>query len=368
MAEPPAGHRVHDVVRGHPLTRRKTYLDAARGLAVAIMVLAHVTDAFTREADRADDRYFTAVFINGLAAPMFLFLAGVALTMAAESRSRTIGRTDAGRSILRRGWQVFGLAFLFRAQSQLLGWGPWRNFLKVDILNVMGLAMVGAAAIWRVVPARSGRIAVYAIATGLFAMLNPLVRDWVWVDGLPEWLGAYVRSIPGRTSFSLFPWAGFLTAGALLGELVDAARTPVLERRLHATLAVVALGAVGASIALSYLPPIYADTEFWSTSPAFFFIRLGLVAATIPLAWVTAVSWEPIVTLGRSSLFVYWIHVEMVYGSATIPLRRTMPYELAVVVALMLCALLYKLVHVKNAWMTRRALPRPLGFLAPVLK
>ena len=332
------------------------------------MVFAHVTDAWTRDADRNDGRFFATVFVNGLAAPMFLLLAGVALALAAESRCRVIGRVEAGRTVRRRGWQVFGLAFLFRAQSQLLGWGSWVNFLKVDILNVMGLAMVGVAWIWSLVPGRQWRIWGYAIATAHFAMLNPVVRDAAWLAPLPDLLEWYVRSMPGRTSFSLFPWAGFLTAGALAGELVAGARDPKQELRVHGGLAVAATLCIALGIALSFLPSIYADSEFWSTSPTFFFIRLGLVVATIPLAWLINLSWEPLVTMGRSSLFVYWVHVEMVYGAATLPLNRLLPWELTMLSALALCALLYKLVHAKNAWLARRPLPSRLEFLAPVLK
>jgi hypothetical protein len=32
--------------------------------------------------------------------------------------------------------------------------------------------------------------------------------------------------------------------------------------------------------------------------------------------------WSPLQTLGRSSLFVYWIHVEMVYGLMSLPLHQ----------------------------------------------
>jgi hypothetical protein len=32
------------------------------------MVAAHVTDAWTREADRHDDRFFMTAFVNGLGA------------------------------------------------------------------------------------------------------------------------------------------------------------------------------------------------------------------------------------------------------------------------------------------------------------
>ena len=332
------------------------------------MVLAHVTDAWTRDADRHDERYFTAVFVNGLAAPMFMLLAGVALAMAAESRARSIGAPAAARSVRRRGWQVFGLAFLFRAQSQLLGWGPLVNFLKVDILNVMGLTMVGTAWAWGIAPSRAVRIWMYAGATVFFAMLNPVVRDLPWLAVVPDPLEWYIRPTAGRAAFSVFPWAGFLTAGALAGELIDAARGPGQERRLHLGLAATALAGVTTSYLLSFLPSIYTTSEFWSTSPVFFFIRLGLVTAAIPLAWAVGLSWQPLVAMGRSSLFVYWIHVEMVYGSWAVLLRRRLPWELTVVCALALCVLLYRLVLLKNSWLARRPLPARLGFLAPVLR
>ena len=52
-----------------------------------------------------------------------------------------------------------------------------------------------------------------------------------------------------------------------------------------------------------------------------------------------------ITTLGRSSLFVYWIHVEMAYGGLSRPLKRALPLELSLVATVALCALLYEIVR-----------------------
>ncbi len=47
------------------------------------------------------------------------------------------------------GWQIFGLAFLFRLQSMAHQRRRPQSLLKVDILNVMGLSMLaGAALAW----------------------------------------------------------------------------------------------------------------------------------------------------------------------------------------------------------------------------
>jgi uncharacterized membrane protein len=339
-----------------------------RGIAVVIMVGAHVTDAWTREADRHDERFFLTVFVNGLAAPLFLLLAGVSLAMAAESRARAVGAGGAFASIHVRGWQVFGLAFLFRLQSQVLGWGPLVNLLKVDILNVMGLAMVGAAWIWRAAGSRAPRVAAFAAATAAFTFLTPLVRDATWIEWLLDPLEWYLRPVPNRTTFTLFPWAGFLTAGAMAGELLDAARSQAQERRLHAGFAAAALAGIVGGYATSLLPSIYANAQFWTSSPTFFFIRLGIVVAVIPAAWLAGLAWGPLVTLGRSSLFVYWIHVEMVYGSLALPLKRSLSWGSAVLATLGLCLLLYWLVRMKNQWVAARPIPPALRFLTPVLK
>jgi len=350
------GRPAGDDLRGPALTDRKPYLDAARGVAVVVMVAAHVTDAWTREADRHDDRFFMTVFVNGLGAPMFLLLAGVALAMAAESRARTIGADRAARSVHARGWQVFGLAFLFRLQAQLLGWGPLVNLLKVDILNVMGVAMIAAAWIWRLAGTRRARIAAFGVTTAVFAFLTPTVREAGGVDWLADPLEWYLRPAPSRTTFTLFPWAGFLTAGALLGELIEGARSPAQEWRLHAGLMTAAFMGIAAGYAASYLPSLYANAQFWTSSPAFFFIRLGIVTAVLAGAWFLGLAWEPLVTLGRSSLFVYWIHVEMVYGFFSRPIRRALSLEGALAAYVLFTIFLFSLVRFKNWIVQQRAI------------
>lgn len=52
------------------------------------MVLAHVVDAWTREADRNRDTYYWATFVGGLAAPAFLFLAGLGTALSGASKRR----------------------------------------------------------------------------------------------------------------------------------------------------------------------------------------------------------------------------------------------------------------------------------------
>ena len=95
---------------------------------------------------------------------------------------------------------------------------------------------------------------------------------------------------------------------------------------------------------LSLLPPIYRETSFWTSSPTFFLLRLGVLIAAIPIAYAwTAVARgrSPIQELGIASLFVYWIHVEMVYGVLSWPIHRRLTFEQALVAFVVFSVFLY---------------------------
>ncbi len=315
---------------------RRGYLDWLRGISVLIMIEAHTLDAWTRLADRKSALYGWAMIVAGFAAPSFLFLAGVALALGAGSRLRR-GRTDAEAAALarRRGLQIFGLAFLFRLQSWVISGGdPAQALLKVDILNVMGLSMLAAAILWSLGRRRWDRAAWMIAGTVVVAMLTPIVRATPLLSLLPGPIEWYLRPIPGRGTFTLFPWAAFLPAGGAVGLWLDGTRTPSEERRVNLALAATGLVLAVSAYAASFLPPIYAQTSFWTTSPTFFFLRLGILVASLPLAYAWNALWpgrSVLQELGRASLFVYWIHVELVYGVLSGPVHKRLPLDAALV-------------------------------------
>ena len=158
---------------------RQAYLDWVRGLAVLIMIEAHVLDSWTRSPDRLTPAFGWAMIIGGFGAPLFLFLAGVSLVLSAESKFRKTGDFAGSWAVpRRRGWQIFGLAFLFRLQSYILSaFYSALSLLKVDILNVMGPAIVVAAAIGRIGTTRLKRAVLFAAGATAIAMLTALVRE-----------------------------------------------------------------------------------------------------------------------------------------------------------------------------------------------
>jgi len=345
---------------------RRGYIDWLRGVSVLIMIEAHTLDAWTRLDARHNSTYGWAMIIGGFAAPGFLFLAGLAIALAAGSRLRR-GLSDSDTAALarRRALQIFGLAFLFRLQSWLISGGdPVQALLKVDILNIMGLSMLAAALLWSAGRARWDRAAWMLAATVAVAMITPVVRATPLISPLPDPIEWYIRPIPGRGTFTLFPWAGFLLAALPIGIWLDTARTPDAERRVNIALAVIGLVVAAGGYAASYLPAIYRDSSFWTTSPTFFFLRLGILILSLPVAYAWNALWtgrSVMQEFGQASLFVYWIHVELAYGVLSGPIHKSLTLGQAFTAYAIFTVALFGAAKLKNQivdwWNTGRLQP-----------
>ncbi len=321
--------------------RRRGYLDWMRGLAVLVMIEAHVVDSWTRPEARRSWQFMWSIIVGGFGAPLFLFLAGASVALSAGSKWRRSGQAgDASRAVMRRGAWIFFLAFVFRVQAWILGLAaPW-TLMKVDILNIMGPAIVAAAALWGVLATPRARVAGMAAATLTTAALAPIVWHLPALEAWPEAFAGYLRPSAGLSNFSFFPWAGFVFAGGAVGVLIDEARTPADETRLNLRLLIGGAALAAGAWAASFLPTPYPHSSFWGASPAFFLLRCGvmMLATSIAYGWessahglrralpaapgAAAGRWSPMQLFGRHSLFIYWIHVEMVYGLISLRIHR----------------------------------------------
>jgi fucose 4-O-acetylase-like acetyltransferase len=87
--------------------------------------------------------------------------------------------------------------------------------------------------------------------------------------------------------------------------------------------------------------------------PGSFFFRLGLIGILAFLGWLAtrrpATRDSVVQQLGRTSLLIYWVHVEICYGFATRPLQKRLTFTEAAVAYLLLCLAMYGL----SLWKTR---------------
>ena len=65
---------------------------------------------------------------------------------------------------------------------------------------------------------------------------------------------------------------------------------------------------------------IYSNSDFWLNGPSLIFIKLGAILILVVFAWVWSIGmsanrWSWVRQFGMTSLLVYWVHIELVYGS-----------------------------------------------------
>jgi uncharacterized membrane protein len=281
------------------------------------MIEAHTLDAWTSPAGRSTPAFRYLNILGGLAAPLFLWLAGVALVLAADSKFRATGdRQTAHLQLIRRGLEIFVLAFLFRVQALLLTPGsPLITLFRVDILNVMGASIVAAGLVWGLVQSRVWLVVSYALLTTIVAMITPIIRETRLIGTLPVVVQWYIRPAGEYTTFTLLPWAAFVFAGAAVGAVLAGARDSQSERRANAWLGVAGGALMALGVYTAALPSIYAVSSFWTGSPTYFFIRCGLLMLVLGTLPVRAPSAPPAGSIWLVGTVRSWIALHLLDSS-----------------------------------------------------
>ena len=319
---------------------RLAYIDWMRGLACVLMFQTHCYDSWLNSDARKTTFFMWSQLGGTFPAPLFLFLAGISFALVTEKlRQKNVPPNQIARMTIRRGAEILGLGLLFRLQEYVIAWGwaPWSDVLRVDILNTIGLSMMLMGTVcWVVLSILAGpraRQILAATAAGValaISLLTPLVWTSWRPQWLPWWLESYVDGVhnlgqPQGWLFPVLPWTAFAFAGLAVGFLLlgDWARQ-------HQTATFVLAAPLG--VGLIYLArwldrrpqQFYAVYDFWHTSPNFFLIRVGLLLVILAgaYAWCRwgAGQWgfSPLIQLGQTSLLVYWVHIEFVYGRVSI--------------------------------------------------
>ena len=362
-----------------------------RGLACVLMFQTHCYDAWLGGNARKTSFLKGSQLLGTLPAPLFLFLAGVSFALVTDKLIRkSLTPAEITRAMLRRGAEILAFGLLFRLQEFVIAWGwaPWSDLLRVDVLNIIGLSMILMALtcgltlhVWGRAPSlvqaeqssafagghgHSGfpMIAIALAAAALVALLTPpLYTTW-----RPTWLpwpiesyinGCHNLGAPQSYLFPLFPWAAFAFAGLAAGFVLfsDQARAHTAK-----TLALFATAGAAAILAARQLDHssfhLYATYDYWHTSPNFLMMRVGLllVIAFLTYAWcqwgMATRGFSPLIQLGQTSLLVYWVHIEFVYGRfAILPKRaQSIPTASRGLLEIFLFMLLLSLLRTRIDW------------------
>jgi uncharacterized membrane protein len=311
-----------------------------RGLACVLMFQTHCYDSWL-SPDARQSKFFMYSQLGGtFPAPLFLFLAGISFALVTEKLwTKNLPPTQIARATIRRGAEVFAIGLLFRLQEYIIAWGwaPLSDLLRVDVLNTIGLSMMLMGLLcWVVLSLHHGVQArlVLVLASAGTALLISLFTPPLWTNWRPDWLpwplesyinGVHNLGTPQAWLFPIFPWTAFAFAGLAVGLILQSQSARQREVLTFFLAGTVGLVLVTTARWLDALPHhFYVVYDYWHTSPNFFLIRVGmlLVILTASYAWFRwgAGQWgfSPLIQLGQASLLVYWVHLEFVYGRASI--------------------------------------------------
>jgi uncharacterized membrane protein len=324
---------------------RLAYIDWMRGVACVLMFQTHCYDSWLGGDARKTTFFMWSQLGGTLPAPLFLFLAGISFALVTDKlRQKGLPSGQIAATTVRRGAEIFALGLLFRVQEFLIAWGwaPWSDLFRVDVLNIIGLSMMlMGVACWMALTStnalhpRRRNLILAAVGSSLsIALLTPPL----WTSWRPRWLPwpleSYINGVhnlnqPQPWLFPLFPWAGFAFAGLAVGFILLSDWGRMRQARSFAL-----LGAAGFLLIVfagwwdAQPQHVYAVYDFWHTSPNFFLIRVGLLLLILPAsyAWCRwgfgTTGFSPLVQLGQTSLLVYWVHIEFVYGRFSILTKR----------------------------------------------
>jgi uncharacterized membrane protein len=304
-----------------PKKTRLLYIDFARGLAVFMMIRTHVMNAFLSDNQRHGIIYGISEFSGGYPSAAFLFLAGLSVGLTYKNLSDISFSKRLWISV-KRGLEVLGAAFIFRAilAAQWLPYVEWKGLLKVDILNNIGLSLILLGIVFTVFKCNKCRITALAIISIAVPIATPYVWDISLLKSLPECIKDYIIGPFNKNwHFPLFPLFSFVTSGALIGVILSQIKNEELKmKKFHTGLIVGGILIItGGILAAKYLPHS-SNWDYWFSSPEFQFIRTGIqfisLAMCYYICFLKSTLLEYVYIMGRHSLFIYVVHILIVYG------------------------------------------------------
>lgn len=366
---------------------RIAFVDVLRGIAVVSMIWMHTADGWLDRSLRADGLWRGIVSFGGLAAPLFFALSGVGLGIAWHGGSDGELATRLRRQ-MDRGLQLVVLGYALRLQMWMVdaggfahvgNWGTTALLLAAYVLAYRALRQrhhhrqrdlllaalafgSGLLAVSLLSPSALPRLLRVDVLQGLGAATCAVCLTSQWLlrkrlplaapllaiallipfvvsplraglpGPLPHAIAGYLATWPlpkgahAATLFPLFPWMSYTFGGAGFALLWSRAHA---DNRGVAVLRWTFLtGLVVAALVSESQPWTYAATQEWPslTQPVRVVYRAAVASALcLPALWLSRTGiGRALQHLGSASLWVYWVHLEVAFGSIAHPIAHSM--------------------------------------------
>jgi uncharacterized membrane protein len=303
-----------------------------RALAVLMMVQGHTIDTFLADQYRTYDTTLFSIWftIRGFTAPIFMFTSGVAFTYLLKSYKEPFFQNPRVKKGLLRFVVLVLIGYLLRYPTytvfdySIVTFPQWMGFFTVDALHLIGFGLLFILILsFLSEKTKANDYLIFSSGALFFFILFSITEQINWANYLPIPFAAYLYHGTG-SFFPLFPWAGFVISGAMLGSYLahnpDSFTTPKFSIRLL----VLGVSALAVSQLIELIENIFLNgQDIWTDNLYVIAMRIGWI-----LLLNSFMSWfalklkripEFVKQVGRHTLLVYAVHSIILYGSAWIP-------------------------------------------------
>ncbi len=302
---------------------RFLFVDLLRGWALLVMIEVHVVNVLLLPVLKTTLWFNVINFVNGLVAPSFLFISGFAFAIS------TKGKTDVFRRFDYSFWKKLGRVLLIilagyslhlpilslRRLMHFYSRETLISFYNVDILQCIGIGLLFLLLLKLVIKSEKIYNVIIIVSFLISVLLSPIIwqTDFTVFMNIP--LANYFNIMNG-SFFPIFPWIGFLLAGAICCKYYLEARENNKEK--NSVFVIIIIGLILSILGHIFLiPAINIFTCNHKANPFFFLQRLGYILFLLGVCWFYVKKRQTktsfVLDIGRESLIVYWLHLQLLY-------------------------------------------------------
>ncbi|MFZ4618978.1 MAG: heparan-alpha-glucosaminide N-acetyltransferase domain-containing protein [Bacteroidota bacterium] len=307
--------------------QRYLFIDLLRFLAVVFMIQGHTFDALLDFDLRSDTLFYAHDFFHGFIAPMFLFASGVAFGISTFKKWED-HRVFSGHARRRYG-KFAGLILIgyalhlpYFSLTKILKEGTPVDFavwLQVDALHCIAVTMLILQTAVLILKEEKRFFLFTASLSVVIILLSPIIWSIDLNGSLPLWLVSYIN-VGNNSWFPLFPWSAYILCGVVFAYIFLNAKehhhAVILMQR---TVTIGLLLMITSFIFLNIPFHLYPPHDVWKVNPLIILARLGFVMLATSGVFFAEHTYKirskiPQI-MGRESLFIYIIHLIILYGS-----------------------------------------------------
>jgi uncharacterized membrane protein len=194
----------------HPVAMRWWEIDAARGVAIVMMVVFHLMWDLWRFGVLPNVTLYAGFwkYFQRTTAITFLVLVGVSLTVSyRRARRQTADGASVFLRFFWRGLRILGLA----AALSLVVWGAGLGYIHFGVLHLIGVSVILA---YPLLGQRWLNLLLWAIFYIAGSYIQSVRVDFPWL----VWLGLQPLGYAPNDYFPLIPWFGVVLLGVFAGN------------------------------------------------------------------------------------------------------------------------------------------------------